>query len=48
VVGFSLVLPRELLRFVVAVDFPGTLSLSEEGVADVVLLSGMVSLASLK
>ena len=47
-VGFSLVLPKELLRFVVSVDFPGTWSLSEEGVVDVVLLSGMVSLASSK
>jgi Fe2+ transport system protein B len=48
VVGFSLVLPKELLRFVVLVDFPGTWSLSEESMDDVVLLSGMVSLASLK
>jgi predicted metalloprotease len=48
VVGFSLVLPKEFLRFVVSVDFSGTWSLSEENMDDVVLLIGMVSLASLK
>lgn len=47
-VGFSLVLPKELLRYVVLVDFPSAWSFLEEGVADVVFLSGMVSLVSLK
>ena len=47
-VGFSLVLPKELLRFVVSMDFHGAWSFSEEGMADVVLLSGMVSLATSK
>jgi hypothetical protein len=40
-----MVLPKELLRFVVSMDFHGAWSFSEEGVVDVVLLSGMVSLA---
>jgi len=43
--GFSLVLPKELLRFVVSMNIYGAWSFSEEGVADVFLLSGMVSLA---
>lgn len=47
-VGFILVLPKELLIFVVSMDFHGAWSFSEEGVADVVLLSGMVSLATSK
>jgi hypothetical protein len=47
-VGFSLVLPKELLRFVVLMDFHGAWSFSEEGMTDVVLLSGMVSLAPSK
>ena len=47
-VGFSLVLPKELLKYVVSVDFPGAWSLSKEGMTNVVFLKGMVSLASLK
>ncbi|XP_073266626.1 uncharacterized protein [Populus alba] len=41
-VGFSLVLPKELLRYVVSMDFHGAWSFSEEGMVDVVLLSGML------
>jgi hypothetical protein len=48
VVGLSLVLPKELLRYVILVDFFCAWSLSEEGVAYVVFLSGMISLASSK